>query len=1275
MLSQRRRITYPWLKSQMKRRYSPLIVLLLLFNIAFNSHVLLDSGIAQGLLTEPDLFRGYVPSSGSWQSIWNGSIFPGMPRSGAQITLTDLFLHWTSSASGSPLIAGRLFSWAVNNVAIVGMYVLAFRISGSRPGAILASATYSLSSAALLYAELPLAAGYALAPYAFLGAIRLLDAPSVFRSAILGLAAGVFIASTTAGYAYIVCLSLFVLIVADFIHSAANSPAHHRLKYAMTFFGKRSAYLALSVGLTLMLTAYYLTGLTLGTVPLLEELGTATLLVRDGNLPSLPSLTDAVALRLPNGSAGPGALVFTGWAVALLAIATTLLRPDARKIALLLVLTTSLFFASNIDSITYRLFANLLPYFSLVSGAAIWLGLALLVLSLMLATGYADAANSLEGVLLARRPIRAFFSSLIVRPRLLAASALVVLLDLAVLVNLAIQYPTTYALASPAPVASSDLEPFRIIAADDSSFSVMTLPFLLDRASAGPVDESGAAIDVASAVGSVLGGHPVIGMSSFTVEASQGNIRDTLKVMRTHPIAMIPLVQLSQDPTHLGGPIADFELIGTVNGGPTTNSRLEVRLREHDSDNYINLEIRLDGRYVSLEQRGDEPRILGSTFTDIPVTLPAVLRIVAAGPSVEVWLGGRRIITSNHAMQNAGGISASATGRDITLTDLEIAHRQPSPFYRNSRLARLLAIMNTKYVVVQSSTSRIEGQRFAELKGFEQVNVWQDTTLYRNVYHRPDALFLTPAHAIYIGEVAEMLPALLHLQSMASAGVALVKSDHVPGLGGEAILSSASFVALSGDDAHDEEVQSLLDFGIDVPPLLYVKDLEYGPPGLIARPFFIPQSVAVEGNLTTILPRARNFVLEATLRPIDVLTPMPRTAIQFRVQDNLNFYSFELGGDGLPNQALIMEDGEQSVLAQDTRSVMRGPHTIRISAEEQTLSFYLDDSHLFDVNDDALQEIGEVRITSSGAGLNVTNIGVATDRNGRQLREALGRRGFKLKGIDEVFGPLGRDHVGLFSDLAAVSVRIQGVAPGLYRLLIKTHGADAPTIISEIDQDGVRIRVPIRRTLTVENPNAEDPSSTWHISEPLELKGGRVDVVAAVSGSDGRVQAVMLAQISQVGGNDLADTLFDLPGDVPLQTDRLGGTSLVAQGVDQSVTQGFPNRMGFLVYSEGYNDGWMASLDGEQLAHLPVFGGLNGYWIERIGPEANQEDDGRITVEYSPQKWYSRGLALSGLGLLLIASIVASNMWRQYLPAGVRWQSRSCTKGSEPSPGRSFGTH
>jgi hypothetical protein len=196
-------------------------------------------------------------------------------------------------------------------------------------------------------------------------------------------------------------------------------------------------------------------------------------------------------------------------------------------------------------------------------------------------------------------------------------------------------------------------------------------------------------------------------------------------------------------------------------------------------------------------------------------------------------------------------------------------------------------------------------------------------------------------------------------------------------------------------------------------------------------------------------------------------------------------------------------------------------------------------------------------------------------------------------------------------------------------------GAESGMALGEIGDSGAVLRPVFSRIHGESPPVPGQAAHQWFISEPLALGGGVVDLFVALQGEDARVNAVFLVEDAETEpGVELIDDLLS-PQVPPANTvARISVTSYAGE-----VQTPAP---GFVVFKELHDEGWSASLNGERLEQMPVFGALNGYWVsaEMIDAQGNG-GRGAIEIAFGPQKPYRAGMWVSTAAFVVVMLALA----------------------------------
>ncbi len=1193
----------------------PLLAVFLFSQTALLGPLLWSSGLPKGSDMGASLVAGYAARDDSWHQIWNDAHFPGTTKHVSRFTITELALTWLVEVTGDPALSMRLLVWSLDVLALVTMYLLAWRVTGSRVAGALAAIVYVFNRAALLRTGVPLAAGFALVPLLFLALDNLLGRPSLGRALAFGVVAALFVTSTIPGFTYIVAIALLVYSLAFFV--ARAFARGERLSLASE--AARGGFLLLAVLIAVPLSGYYLAGLLLSTLPLVEETGGYDVEFISRNLLSYREAV-ALASRWLEVST-PGAEV-AALALAGVAVAASLLRFHYRVAALLVIAAISIVFATNVTSPAYTFLVDHLPYFSLVRGPARWTGLALMAYSLLLAIGLAAAIQRLrEG----RRYWQARARALLRVGAPLTVAALVVVVAA---LNVGMQLPALRMWTTPYKVSADEMAPFERIAGGSPGMVFATTPFLMERIYGPP---HLIAIDLGRTLGPAVSGHTAFGGFRAGGIEIRNNVWDLVKDMEVPAPLSLSRVPLGTQATPLGGPVTNFWLMAraAVQGSPGEDAVFQLRFHESENDPYYAFTMHLDSGRVELARWTNPPTVLASAFVR-PAT-EYEIRVSLLGTEIEVWLNGEPVLKTSHAVLGSGRISALATGASVVLSQVELVPVRPTIRFVDSTFAKVMGLFNVQYFVTQPYTSQVERQRLEGLPGLLQVETWEQSALYENRYYQSGRVFYTPTYGIYLGDPEVVVPGVYHLDAVALGKVGLVgDADLPPDIRGQ-FLRGAAFVALDASVVHDLTAVMGGEGAVsERPPLLYLSDLSASGFRALARPYALPHSlVALEP--VQLLPRVRNFVLEALLSAPEGSGHLPNTSLRFRVQNSANYY--ELGIDGATGRvSLSRQQGASRTTLGEAQVPELGPDArLRLVASDDLFQVYVDGSKVLEAQHRGISEAGPVVASAQEPGVLVSQVGVAADREPPQLRALLAQTGFHLPEVASRLPALGRDEFGLFPDTQGYSTRMRGLVPGTYRLLVGASGVDAPFAMASVHDGNSRLYPKFERLPEGVPLGAGRSGSVWFVSQPLELNGSTVDVFAGVHGPEAEVRAVVLVEVTGTPRDAaLMDILLGQPGVPSAVAARQSATSYRGEVA--------PGGGGLLVFQEAFDEGWEARLDGQPLAHVPVFGALNGFWVpSRAGGAAVAE----LRVIYTPQRAYQWGLVASGLALAGVLGVLA----------------------------------
>ncbi len=1195
----------------------PVFLLLLFLHLALIGPLLWSGGLPKGMDMNASLLAGYEAHNGSWHQLWDDSRFPGMPKHVSRFTVTELLLTWLVEVTHDLFLSMRLLAWGLNVVAALGMYFFVASITRSRAAGVLAAVVFVVNRSAALRIGLPLAAGYALLPWLFLAVDRTLHQPGPGRVLLLGLSAALLATATVPGFTYIAALAVVVYAIAFLM----GRLAHHGLgQDSAIVLGKRVLSVVAGVAIALPLAWYYVRGLTLSTLPTVEETGGYDLLTVATNL---PTLSEAFALSLPGFQLGTRAMDIAGWALVAVAAVGASWWADFRVPALVVIGLVSTYFAAEVDSYGYRLLADYLPYFSLVRGASRWLGVALLAYSVLLGLGLAGAMKR-AGQLAASR---------VTGSGLLMLVALATGLCIAGVVtgNIWVQLPALRQWTTPYQLGEANTAPFEELAGASQGTAFATAPLLAERISGEPFLS---AIDFGRTLGPGVSGRPALGGFRAGGLETGGAVLGLVQHLRTTMVGQLDRVVLSARPVPVGGPVGDFRVAAIIElvGVDEPEGSISIRFRQQGGNvTYAVALFPATGRIAALQGQGTRAqRVLASSFIGQATSRDYALEVELAAGELRAWLDGQLVLTAYNVESRTGNVEVLSSGVDAVMSAVEVATVTRGPAYPDMQMAKVLGLLNMGSVVVQPHTSQIERRRVEAMPGLQEVQAWGDAKLYRNLYHAPGKAFLAPAYGIFVGQPESVVLPLYHMDGVGRSRIGLVGADDVPEAVREEMVRGASFLAVPARQAESLNRTALP----QVPPLVYLWDLGSPSRGVLPRPYQTPPTLYVT-DLVEVLPRARNFVLETVLEPVPGADGLPSTTFRFRGMGDSSYYSVAIAPASGKVFLSRHAGAAVTVLAQAEFQARRSGLKLRIVAEGERFAVYVDDNQVLTASDDRYGEAGPIQASADLPGAVLKDIGVAADRDPEPLRQALGAQGFDMQRAVSQFPGLGRDHFNLFPHAQSVSALLSPAQPGQYRLVVGVANGEGAFLLSTVYDGAAQVRPAFERVVRQPSPTPQHDGTTWSISRPLDLKGGRTEVFAGVHGEGSRIVAMALVQAATVGGRELVDLLLSGQAPTPIDLDRASSTAY--EGTLP------PGVGGLLLFQEAFHVDWEGRAGGGELAHVRTFGTLNGFWVQA------SDAPRQLRLRFTPQGAYQRGLIVSGVSFLLLLGVGLAPVVRRTL--------------------------
>jgi len=173
---------------------------------------------------------------------------------------------------------------------------------------------------------------------------------------------------------------------------------------------------------------------------------------------------------------------------------------------------------------------------------------------------------------------------------------------------------------------------------------------------------------------------------------------------------------------------------------------------------------------------------------------------------------------------------------------------------------------------------------------------------------------------------------------------------------------------------------------------------------------------------------------------------------------------------------------------------------------------------------------------------------------------------------------------------------IEIVKPGNYTLAIRAKG----NLAIKIDEKEYKI---------------SSPQLNWTYIRPIHLEKGKYKIeITNLKDQPSDLDVVWLYSIQNE--NETLEDIFtakEIPAEV-ISCRKIDPTKYV---VKVNATKPF-----MLSFAESYDPLWVAYVNGGKIQSTPLYGVINGFWINQTGLL-------EITIEYEPQKWFYYGSAVS----------------------------------------------
>ena len=1225
-----------------RRSWLPLAAMLVFAQVAMLGQFLATDGIPRGGDMAVNAVNGSVAMNGTWHELWDDTRAPSQVKHVSRFSISDLALTWVIRLTGDLFLSIRFMVWGFHIIGMLGMYLYVSRVTGSKLAGALAGLVFVFSRGAPLRAIMAMMAGFVLIPFLFLAVDRFLVGPSIRRALLLALMLALYATASIPPFTYISALAIAVYVGA-FLISKGMAALRNRAELPALLKIGGFGFVALFA--TLLLAAYYLTGLALSTVPLVGDAGGYEL---ESLASGLPTFSEALTFQRGAASLNTSGMNAAIWMLAIAVLLTPLLRFNWRVVALVIIAIGWVYFASDATSGVYTFMYDNLPFFSSVRGTRRWTALTLFsfsgLIGILLSASFAywrDFANnpSTRNDVMRR-----------------AAGVLSIVLVSVVAINVLTQLPALRAWLAPYSLDGEYLAPYLWLKETPTGTVYATTPFLTKRLK----DDD---FDLGVAHGKKAG-QGISGRPAFDVFQSGGKKVNTLMFdlvsdSKAFPTNLFEEIQLSSIPASLAdrpirGPrsVKNFLLSGRVTVTETENPDSFVRVRFHrfsedGEEGFHALDLYPETASIELKRVvGDSITVLASASA-VPTDLREYdLKLIINDGRFEAWIDDVRVIETGITKFSGSDVQVLSLGADASFTGLDMSVIS-SGLDSDYSLARTLGLFNTRYFVVQPNTSEFERQRIATLPGLTEINRWGSSVLYENDYFLDGKAFITQSFGVYVGDPVAVVHGLYQLDPIARSKTALIGISDLPLDLASEILGKAAFVAIDASSgvypvelARLEELRASITNEGRMPPIVYAWDLTLDES--VISNSDPPSPLAVSDGEWELLGRGKNFVLETVLKR-QSSGAVANARIRFRVRNDGRFYELVLNRSDGTVTLFLQRDRGVTVVAEGvipSRAEVDLP--VRLAAMDENFVLYLDNRLALETPITRISLGGSIQVSSGGGDLLLATPKLLSGDSSLADLEGIARQGFTLEQMAARSGDLAEADIALlgFTQLLATSVRQN--EPTSYQLLVSGDGFERPGVevwLSDSDSQSI---------LKLETPEVQfgdsaqsNSVSQWQFtSEPFTIADLESNLVVATRSANARISQMLLVEVpdgilSENDSDSLA-SLLNPPAATGLITERL---SAGRYSSEWSFQQG-----GVLVFQDTFHKGWNARLGDESLPQFKVFGSLNGYWVS---PETASNADS-LVLNFAPQGRYRRAQIISGLAFLVVVGLLLSPVaWRR----------------------------
>lgn len=1194
------------------RHTVPVLLLFLIVQILLLGSLLWSGGLPKGVDVNATLVAGYASENDSWGELWDDSRSPGSPKHITRLTSTELVVTWLTDLTGNVEASTRFMAWLLRTLAPLMMYAFFFVVSRSRSGAVAAALIYLFARGAALYAGLPLSAGYALLPLWLLALDRSLIQPRIQMALLFGVVSAALLTATIPGFTYLSLLVGAVYTVSFVITRVATSSNFRETAKELVASGRT---LAIGTGIALALSAYFIFAAWLSTIPLVDETGGYEL---SEIATRLPLLSDAAALQPIGFTQGPLWLDAVVNALIVFVALTAAIAFNFRIGAFLFIYVVAILFASDVTSSAYTFLFDNVPYFSLMRGAGRWIAVATLSVSFLTGTAVAMAVS---GRTVASDYIqRRLWATIMPGAMVLAWGSLIM-----VLIFVGTHTPAIREWNTPYSVDPTLIDAFEFIDNLPGNPAFATAPFLETRLSGDPFIS---AIDFGRTLGPGTTGSTAFGglrSGGLSINENAAEIAESLK---TPAVLYGDVVVFPGQFEEIFVAPDNFQMLAIIplDERNSQSGTIEVQFRDRTQNEQIQLNIDPQGGVIQVFAGPQLERSIGAVQFD-PSDPSIGLEVRKSGSNFRVSLSSEQFAEVNVAFLGATSVLVRTSSDTAELRSVEVSKINPSVAIADDVVVRLLDLYRVQYMLVQPHASRIEASRISAIENLNPVESWGDAQLFQVEGNHPGHAYVSEEYGLYSGSASQMIPGLYQVNSLADSLFPLVAvEDAESSSERDGLIADATFIGILNPADSSEAVTEISRiFAMpNRPPLIVlprsINDLkdELGSPYSLAVSQFV--------NEPTLLWRSsRNYVFEAEVKLQESLGP--GQAIQF-INSSVSGRPVEIVNLTSGNVEIIDVDGSAERVLSSKRTQFGTEFRIRIVQIGDSLSTYINNTLITTATLGQAVATGPLTVRSTGEGFTLSNLALATNREGPEFLEAVAENGFSIATlITSGYAPR-RDLISLFPALSGRTVVLRQLPPSGFRVLVEAESSQRDSVGGFITSGSDTRFLEMEYVL-----EDETGPGAWYLSDEIP-PGMFSDSSMAIfaQGQSVEVTSVLLIEERRdVSTRSFVESILNDRSFAPVSLEK--NSSTFYSGEENLADAKL------LVFRDSFNTGWELESDGADREQVRLFGSLAGFWVTDV----IDADPQQLELRFRPQSTFTWGKVISALAFVVLLAVLT---WR-----------------------------